>query len=138
MNGVVDYIDAVHEAHWDDGAMPSERGQRVHDLFRAHEITLLTPLLEFLESRNDVNVLGPTDPAVRLPTVAVLSSRNPHDVAKDLVDHKVMAGAGNFYGLRVIEGMGIPSDPGVLRVSFVHYTSPDEIDQLIRALDVTL
>ena len=68
----------------------------------------------------------------------MLSGRNPHDVAKDLVDHKVMAGAGNFYGLRVIEGMNIPSDPGVLRVSFVHYTSADEITQLINALDAML
>ena len=138
MNGVVDYIDALHEAHFDDGAMPAERGQRVHDVIRSQEIGLLSPLLEFLGSRNDVNVLGPTDPEIRLPTVAMLSGRNPHDVAKDLVDHKVMAGAGNFYGLRVIEGMNIPSDPGVLRVSFVHYTSADEITQLINALDAML
>ncbi len=138
MNGVVDYIDALHEAHFDDGAMPNERGQRVHDLIRAREIALLTPLLEFLESRNDVRVLGPTNPEVRLPTVALLSGRDPHDVARDLVEHKVMAGAGNFYGLRAIEGVGIPSDPGVLRVSFVHYTAPEEVEQLITALDAAL
>ena len=34
--------------------------------------------------------------------------------------------------------MGIPADPGVLRVSFVHYTTQAEIDQLISALDATL
>ena len=49
-----------------------------------------------------------------------------------------MAGAGDFYAVRVLEAMGIELDPGVLRLSFVHYTSPTEIDQLISALSVTL
>lgn len=138
MNGVVDYIDALHEAHFDDGALPSERGRRVHDLIRAYEIELLTPLLDYVASRDDVRVLGPTDPKVRVPTVALLPSKNPHEVAEALVEHKVMAGAGDFYGRRVIEAMGVPSDPGVLRLSFVHYTTTAEIDQLIRALDTVL
>ena len=49
-----------------------------------------------------------------------------------------MAGAGDFYAVRLLEAMGQPTDPGVLRVSFVHYTSPAEVDQLISALDATL
>jgi len=138
MNGVVDYLDAVHEAHFDDGAPPDERGRRVHDLFRAHERELLTPLLDFLQSRNDVRILGPSDAAIRVPTVAVMPSKNPMDVAVALADHKVMAGAGNFYAVRVLQAMDIALDPGVLRLSFVHYTSHDEIDQLIAALDATL
>ena len=138
MNGVVDYLDAVHEAHFDDGAPPDERGRRVHDLFRAHERELLTPLLDFLQSRNDVRILGPSDATIRVPTVAVMPSKNPMDVAVALADHKVMAGAGNFYAVRVLQAMDIALDPGVLRLSFVHYTSRDEIDQLITALDATL
>ena len=138
MNGVVDYLDAVHEAHYDDGALPSERGQRVHDLIRAHEISLLTPLLDFLRDRNDVRILGPDDPSIRVPTVAVMPNKNPMEVATALADHKVMAGAGDFYAVRVLNAMDIALDPGVLRLSFVHYTSPAEIDQLINALDATL
>ena len=34
--------------------------------------------------------------------------------------------------------LGIDTDDGVLRTSFVHYTSPDEIDRLIEALDTLL
>jgi len=49
-----------------------------------------------------------------------------------------MAGAGHFYAVRVLEGLNVPIDPGVLRLSFVHYTSQAEIDQLINALDQTL
>lgn len=138
MNGVVDYIDAVHEAHFDDGATPDERGRRVHDLFRAHETDLLTPLVDYLAGRTDVRILGPVDPATRVPTLAMVPSKNPFEVAESLVTHKVMAGAGDFYAVRLIEAMGQPADPGVLRLSFVHYTSAAEVDQLIRALDSCL
>ncbi len=34
--------------------------------------------------------------------------------------------------------MGVDPAQGVLRLSFVHYTSPDEIAQLIAALDQVL
>ena len=138
MNGVVDYLDAVHEAHFDDGALPAERGQRVHDLFRAHETELLTPLLAFLRDRSDVRIVGPDAVDRRVPTVAVQPSKNPHQVAAELAEHRVMASAGDFYAVRVLQAMDIALDPGVLRLSFVHYTSMAEIDQLINALDATL
>lgn len=138
MNGVVDYLDAVHEAHFDDGAAPDERGRRVHNLIRAHETALLTPLLDFLRDRSDARIVGPDDPAIRVPTVAVMPSKNPMEVATALAEHKIMAGAGDFYAVRVLQAMDIAVDPGVLRLSFVHYTSAAEIDQLIEALDATL
>jgi cysteine desulfurase family protein (TIGR01976 family) len=138
MNGVVDYLDAVHEAHFDDGAPPEERGRRVHDLFRRHETTLLAPLLEYLTGRSDVRIMGPTDLATKVPTVAIVPARHPQDVAVALATHKVMVGAGDFYAVRLIEAMGQPADPGVLRLSFVHYTSPADIEQLVTALEVAL
>ena len=58
MNGVVDYLDAIHEAHFDDGAPADERGRRVHDLFRAHETALLAPLLDFLRDDGRVRILS--------------------------------------------------------------------------------
>jgi len=138
MNGVIDYIDAVHEAHFEDGALPAERGQRVRELVRRHETSLLVPLLDYLGGRTDVRIMGPTDLATKVPTVAIVPARNPQDVAVELATHNVMAGAGDFYAVRLIEAMGQPADPGVLRLSFVHYTSAAEIDQLITALDATL
>ena len=138
MNGIVDYLDAVHEAHFDDGAPPNERGRRVHGLIAAHEQMLLAPLIDFLASRSDLRILGPTTLETKVPTVAVVTASNPHHVAAALAEHKVMTGAGDFYARRVIEAMGVASSPGVLRLSFVHYTSPAEITQLIAALEQTL
>jgi selenocysteine lyase/cysteine desulfurase len=40
--------------------------------------------------------------------------------------------------VRLLEGLGIDPDRGVLRVSFVHYTHPGEVERLIGALDDVL
>jgi cysteine desulfurase family protein (TIGR01976 family) len=137
--GMVDYIDLLHEHHFDDGAPAAERGRRVHDLMRAHEISLVAPLLEYLDGRDDVRIMGPTDPTIRVPTVAfVPNGIAPAAAAAKLADHRVMAGAGDFYAVRLIEAMGQPADEGVVRLSFVHYTSPAEISQAIAALEAVL
>ena len=138
LQGVADYVDLLHEHHYDDGAPAADRGRRVLDLMRAHETKLLTPLLDYLGGRDDVRLLGPGNPAQRVPTVAIATNRNPAEIATQLSDHKIMAGAGDFYAVRLIEAMGVPSDPGVLRLSFVHYTNEAEISQLITALDACL
>jgi len=44
----------------------------------------------------------------------------------------------DFYAVRCLEAQGVKPEHGVLRVSFVHYTSPDEVTKLIRALDEIL
>jgi selenocysteine lyase/cysteine desulfurase len=49
-----------------------------------------------------------------------------------------MAGGGNFYAVRLLRALGIDPETGVLRMSFVHYTHPDEIAQLIAALEAEL
>ena len=113
----------------------AERARVVHDLFRRHEQRLLAPLSEWLAERNDVRVLGPLDPVVRAPTVAFVPETKPVDeVVAALVGRKLMVASGNFYAARPLQAMGIGLDPGVVRLSLVHYTSPDDIDRLIEAL----
>ena len=71
--------------------------------------------------------------------IAIKTLNRPANfVARELAEHKIMASSGNFYAVRVLNGLGIPLDPGVLRLSFVHYTSSAEIDQLITALAAVL
>ena len=38
----------------------------------------------------------------------------------------------------VIDAVGVAPDQGVLRLSFTHYTSPEEVQHLIAALDAEL
>jgi cysteine desulfurase family protein (TIGR01976 family) len=138
MAGVADYFADLHAWHWRTNAAPDGRDARVRDLIRAHEIALLRPLLEYLGGRNDIRVLGPLDAERRMPTVSIVHARPGEDLARDLATHRIMAGGGDFYARRVISAMGADPDHGVLRLSFVHYTSPEEVERLIAALDRVL
>ncbi|NDR58316.1 aminotransferase class V-fold PLP-dependent enzyme [Aliiruegeria sabulilitoris] len=135
--GMADYIDAL-AAHHGIGGSAVERGAGVHDLMRAHEVELMQPLLDHLAARNDLRLLGPRDAERRAPTIAVDLGRSAEDAARELARHGIMAGGGDFYAVRPLEALGVNPDQGVLRLSFVHYTSKAEVDQLIGALDATL
>lgn len=136
---IASYFDAVYDHHFSEQADTAERGRRIHDLFRDHESALTQHLLDWLDNRSDVSVVGPTDAAVRAPTVAVtLQNKSASFVARELAEHKVMVSSGDFYAVRVLQGMNIPLKPGVLRMSFVHYTTLDEVNQVIDALDAVL
>ncbi len=137
--GMIDYFEALHRHHGGDAAASArEKTSAVHDLMRGQEIALLQPLLDYVSSRNSVRLLGPSDANKRAPTVSLALREPGLDVATRLADHGIMAGGGDFYGLRVIKAMGEDPEHGILRLSFVHYTSKAEIDKLIDALEAEL
>lgn len=135
--GMADYIDALADHHGLTGSA-AERAAGVHDMMRAHEEALLTPLLDHVKSRNSVRLLGPDHASDRAPTVALALARPGAEVARDLAAHDIMAGGGDFYAVRALQAMGVDPAHGVLRLSFVHYTTSDEIDRLLTALDEVL
>lgn len=133
--GIADYIDGLAAHHGQGGAAPKARASLVHDLMRGHEAALLQPLLDYLAARNDVRLLGPRDATRRAPTVAIACQRPGEALAAELAPHGIMAGGGDFYAVRALEALELDPRHGVLRVSFVHYTTKEEIDRLIKALD---
>ncbi len=137
--GIADYFDRVYQHHVESPTDGASVGRAVHDLFREHETQLLAVLLEWLASRDDVRVLGPLDAARRAPTVSLVPlRRSPPEVMASLEQHQIMAGLGNFYAPRLFEAMGVSPDEGAIRLSFVHYTIREEIDQVIGALAESL
>lgn len=136
--GIADYIDAVYTHHGGVDARAATRGEAVHDLMRSHEVELLQPLLDYLGDKNSVRLIGPREARAKAPTVAMLSQKSGEQLAQELAPLGIMAGGGDFYGVRCLKGLGIDPDHGVLRVSFVHYTSKAEVDKLITALDQVL
>lgn len=133
--GMADYIDALYAHHIGGEAATVAKGAAIHDLMRAHEVELLQPLLDYASAKNSVRLIGPANAALRAPTVALALQSGAEAAAADLAPHGIMAGGGDFYAGRALRAMGVEADKGVLRVSFVHYTSKDEVDRLISALD---
>ena len=136
--GMADYIDALYAHHVGGDADPAARGAAVHNLMRAHETELLQPLLDGVKSRNSVRLIGPSVATDRAPTVALALNRPGEEVAQALVKHGIMAGGGDFYAGRALSAMGVDDANGVLRLSFTHYTTRGEVDQLLTALDDVL
>ena len=132
--GMADYIDALCDHHGGPTEDAAARAGFVHDLMRDHEVKLLQPLLDALKDRNDLRLIGPSDAAVRAPTVAVAVNRSGAGLAEELAGHGIMAGGGDFYAVRALSAMGVDPEQGVLRMSFTHYTNENEVTQLIEAL----
>ncbi|TVR50559.1 MAG: aminotransferase class V-fold PLP-dependent enzyme [Rhodobacteraceae bacterium] len=137
--GMADYIDDLAAHHGGGDLAPRARAGLVHDLMRAHETRLLALLLERLgdmaRARNDLRLLGPDRAEARAPTVALACARPGFELAQALAAEGIMAGGGSFYADRALSAQGVAPAHGVLRLSFVHYTSADELDRLMRALD---
>ena len=139
VSGILDYFDAVYEHHFEEQAVPSQRNNALNTMFMEHEKALLEHLLEFLRSRDDIQIVGPDSTTDRLPIVSIIPRhKSIAKVYASLTEHKLMLGTGDFYAVRPLMDMGIPIKPGVLRISFVHYTSMEELNQLIAGLKKAL
>jgi len=136
VNGVVDYMESMYAHHFGEGVLPEQQAVSVRDLFHDRETELLQPLLDFLAQHPKIHLIGKDRAVGRAPTVAfTVQGHSSMQLAAKLADHKLGVGAGHFYAYRLIEALGIDTDDGVLRASFVHYTSPEEVTRLINALD---
>lgn len=135
--GVVDYLETVANIAGDkvEGSTPFKRA---HAAMRAQEIALLAPLMDYLRGKNTVRLIGPDDPNRRAPTVSLALKEQGIVVAERLARHGIMAAGGHFYAYRLMEALGINPGHGVLRLSFTHYTSPEDVQRLIKALDAEL
>lgn len=137
--GVADYLDAVYAHHFNDSPDSAEKGRKLHQLFSGHETSLLTPLLDLLKARDDVLIIGPGDPRIRAPTVAIVPLNKPvRAVVAELEEQKLMVASGDFDAVRLLNEMKIDLDPGVIRMSLLHYTTRNEIDRLINGLTIAL
>jgi cysteine desulfurase family protein (TIGR01976 family) len=137
LSGVVDYFETLAAFHGvAQGADPTER---VRELLRGQEVLVGQPLLDFLADRPGVRLIGKRSMEGRAPTVSFTAEgKDPEALSISLAKSGLGVGFGHFYAYRLIEALGIPADPGVLRCSLVHYSSKDEVARLIEALDSLL
>lgn len=137
--GVAEYFDALYAHHYPDGTPKQTRAQAVSALMRSAEEGLLAQLLDFVHHHPRVRLLGPHQAAQRAATVSFLPvHKTAREVAQALAERGIICGASHFYAVRLLEALGVNPDLGVLRLSFVHYTTGAEMQQLLSALDAVL
>ncbi len=120
---------------------PAVRLQAAYKAIEAHEEVLARSLLEFLNQRDDVIILGDrrADASVRVPTVSfVVKNRD----SRAIVEKTDRAGAGlrcgDLYARRYYDAAGLAAYNGIIRASLVHYNSIEDVEILIEALSGAL
>jgi len=99
----------------------------------AHEQELVEYALPRLAAIDGVRIIGPTEAVDRGATIAfTLKGVHPHDVAQLLDEYGVAVRAGHHCARPVCVRYGVPA---TTRASFGIYTTTDEIDALIDALE---
>lgn len=139
LNGVFDYFDSLYHHHFTEkkGGL-HERAKKVFKLFAKHETDLANLVLDYLRDNPRVRLIGKdrAGESDRAATISfVTTDRSVVEVAKHLAQKQVAIGCGNFYAVRCIEALGIPSEPGVLRASMVHYNTREEVHRLLQAMN---
>jgi cysteine desulfurase family protein (TIGR01976 family) len=107
---------------------------------QAWEEPLTDRLLDFLNSRKDVRVIGPESGGPnRVGTISFLHDTKSSKEISDAVDSTGVAiRYGHMYAWHLCDALGLDLDDGVVRVSFVHYNTVEEIDRLIEVFEGVL
>lgn len=96
-------------------------------------------LLGYLTSKPGVRVIGTGRAEDSVATISFLSDRVKSDeICAQTDSRNIGIRFGHMYAYRLCQSLGIPTVPGVTRVSMVHYNTLSEVDRLIEALDEIL
>ena len=72
----------------------------------------------------------------RVPTVSFsVEGLSPRWIAEMLAAENIFVWDGDSYAVEVIDRLGLREAGGLVRVGAVHYNTPAEIEQLVRAVD---
>lgn len=138
--GYKDYLGALVKVHFPEIENPHTRVayEKVYQLFTDHEEKLTHRLLEFLNSKKGVKIIGKSEASKdkRVSTVSfVIDGLKSSTITKKVDDYKIGIRFGDFYARRLIDELDYSKTEGVIRVSMVHYNTLEEVDRLIEIFD---
>ena len=136
--GVYEYFINLFEHHFPgENLSIREKIHKVNKLIANHEKEIANPLLEYLNSRSNIKLIGKSKISNkdRAPTIAfTMDNKSSKDLSSELIKHGIATRNDNFYAWRCLLALGIDVDDGVVRTSMVHYNSHDDVEKLINAL----
>lgn len=110
---------------------------RVGACLRDLELPLQARLLRYLRERPDVRIFGPHDDGeTRVGTISFrLEGLSAAEATRRIQARGFAIRHGHMYSYRLCKTLGIEPEDGVVRVSLVHYNTPQEMERLIETLD---
>ena len=142
LSGLTDYYEDIYSHHFSDPNLSLyEKGKKIFKLVYSHEEQLMEKLLSFLKSKNSVTLIGKSTHLrnERMPTVSfTVKNKSSLLIAQEAGKNGIGIRNGDFYAWRCLKGLGIDTNDGVIRISMVHYNSMEEVDKLIKFLEINI
>jgi cysteine desulfurase family protein (TIGR01976 family) len=137
--GLADYLEVVAGVDV-EATLSRAEVEQAFDVMEACERPLITELVSYLGSRSDVRIIGPGhDGDDRVGTVSfVHATRSSREITEIIDRSEVAIRHGHMYAYRLCEAAGLDPADGVVRISLVHYNTPEEIERLIEVLHEAL
>jgi cysteine desulfurase family protein (TIGR01976 family) len=109
-------------------------------LMGACEEPLQERLLAYLRGKSEVTIVGPAVSAPsRVGTISFVHRRlRSRDIAAVVDRSRIAIRHGHMYAHHLCEVLGLDPADGVVRVSLVHYNTPEEIEALIEVFETAL
>ncbi len=114
--------------------------EKAFDVMTACELPVQERLISYLLGRDDVRIVGPAHSGPeRVGTISFvhrdLSSRQ---IVGEIDGSGIAIRHGHMYAYRLCQRLGLDPEDGVVRISLVHYNTPEEINRLIEVLDAVI
>jgi len=137
--GLRDYL-ATLIGEADPRALDRAAIEQAFGIMTACELPLQARLIEYLRSRDDVRIIGPTDDGdSRVGTISfVHDSKSSAEITAAVDRSGIGIRHGHMYAYHLCEAAGLDPEDGVVRTSLVHYNTPEEIERLIEVFQEVL
>lgn len=87
----------------------------------------------------DADDLGGPPGSRRCPTFSLTKAGCPPEHLSGLMSRQgLMATYGDFYAVEVAKTLGLTESGGMLRVGFMHYSTEEEVDTTLSAIDAAV
>lgn len=135
--GVAAAIDYIADVSGVEGSRRQRLVQAMAQI-KTYEMSLSTQFLQGATKVPGLHVYGITDIESlehRTPTFAVsLAGYTPAQVASELGEQGIFVWDGHYYAIAVMERLGLLDQGGLVRIGFVHYNTPAEVERVLDAL----
>tara|TARA_X000000950_G_scaffold120865_1_gene151544 strand:- start:7241 stop:8488 length:1248 start_codon:yes stop_codon:yes gene_type:complete len=137
--GIYEYFENLYNYHFKNKKLNIlEKINKINNLISVHEEIIANPILEYLDERKDLNLIGKNKITNknRAPTISFYSNKkSSKEISETLHKFKIATRNDNFYAWRCLQHIGINIDDGVVRLSMTHYNNNKDTQSVLRALE---
>ena len=136
--GIYEYFENLYNYHFKNKNLNTlEKIKKINNLISVHEESIANPILNYLDKREDLNLIGKNkiENKNRAPTISFYSNKkSSKEISEILNKSKIATRNDNFYAWRCLNYLGINTDDGVVRLSMTHYNNNEDTEKVIKAL----